>query len=49
VSGDYFLSGEVEAAAKAKFEDYVLLRMFQRTEKPESDDKEVVKALRKAF
>lgn len=32
-------------AAKANFEDYKLLRMFQRTEKLGNDVKKVIKAL----
>jgi hypothetical protein len=49
VGTTFLLSGEAEDADKAKFEDYELLRMFQRTEKLGNDDKKVINALLDAF
>jgi len=49
VSGDYLLSGATQTAAKAKFEDLELMRMFQETQELSESDKDTVKSFLGAF
>ena len=49
VTSDYLLEGNVNEAAKARFEDRELLKQFQEVELLPDEDKNVVKKLLDAF
>lgn len=49
VTGDYLMEGAPDAAAKARFADRELMRMFQEVETLADDDKELVKRFLDAF
>jgi transcriptional regulator with XRE-family HTH domain len=49
VSGDYLLNGATQSAAKGRFEDRDLMRMFQEAQDLAEPDKETVKNLLEAF
>jgi transcriptional regulator with XRE-family HTH domain len=49
VSTDYLLNGTAEDAATANLEDKDLLKLFERLEKLEPDDKEKIKDMIDAF
>ena len=49
MTSDYLLDGTSHEAAKARFEDWELLKQFQEVEQLPDEDKNVVKKLLDAF